>query len=109
MTPEQKKLHKDLQYVAQGAATAVLRYERLNPEQKLAYALERLVMHEKATLALMETVNLLAQECVVWRQTPEGKEWSEDKAVERQIAAQSRGTARTTPTTHQDTREDGSK
>ena len=64
-------------------AFKVMYYSELNPEQKLAYVLEMLVEHKKGTLALMQTLLLLAEETKVWKDTPEGVAWREAQAKKR--------------------------
>lgn len=65
----------------------IMYYEQLNPEQKLAYVLEKLLGHQKETLALMEVCKLVAEEAVAWKKTPEGVAWAEERARKRSTDA----------------------
>lgn len=62
-------------------------FSALNTEQKLAYIMERLIDHQKGTLALLEACKVLAQETVEWRKTPEGVAWNEYQANKRAAAS----------------------
>jgi len=64
-------------------AYKIMYYSELNPEQKLAYLMEQLIVVGKEKLALMEVVLLQAKEVVVWKDTPEGVAWREEKAKKR--------------------------
>lgn len=64
-------------------AYKILYFEQLNPEQKLAYVLEILLMEGKKKLLLMEACKHLAEETVAWKKTPEGEAWTKQKAEER--------------------------
>lgn len=57
----------------------IVYFTQLNPEQQFAYVLEKLVEHQKGTIALLEMSNILAQRTVEWRKTPEGQAWEEGK------------------------------
>ena len=68
------------------AIRAVL-FSALNPEQQLAYMLERLVEHEKGHLALLNAMLPLTQSCVEWRKTKEGLAWAKQQEQKRAAKA----------------------
>ena len=73
--PVRAALHQAAQtnYGIASSARLILRYENLNPEQRLAYVLSALVEHQKGTLLLMQTVHMVAAECVEWKKAQKEK------------------------------------
>lgn len=89
MNVEDKLQEMSKRHIDGRMAHQIVRFSELNPEQKLAYMLEVLVTHSKATLSLYGVSMALAESCKVWKDTPEGKAWQEKQKAKRAAKAAS--------------------
>ena len=61
----------------------MIAFARLNPEQKMAYCLQRMIEAGKEKLLLLELSTYYAKQLVEWRATDEGKAYAEYQATKR--------------------------
>lgn len=74
-------------YSITSSARLILRYENLNPEQRLAYAMNALLEQQKGVKALLEICNALAPEAVEWKKSQKPNPAKDEHEKTTQLAS----------------------